>query len=236
MDEKILLIYDHLHNFFGPQYWWPMDTTYHTTNGSDPRFEIVIGAILTQNTAWSNVEKALDNLKKEQKLELQTMNNEDITSLKKLIKPSGFFNQKSQRLKDICRFLLETYKGNLDQMFSQPTRQLRSELLQLNGIGPETADSILLYAGSKPIFVVDAYTKRMCSRIPLSVDASSYDLIQSYFQDTLEQQYPQHQLPSIYNEYHAFIVELGKQFCKKQTPLCPSCPLKNICNFSKQSK
>jgi len=231
MDKKILLIYDQLHDFFGPQYWWPMDTAYHTANGSDPRFEIIIGAILTQNTAWSNVEKALHNLKEKQKLTLHSMNNVDIASLKTLIKPSGFFNQKAQRLKHICNFLIEVYQGDLDKLFTMPTDNLRSQLLELNGIGPETADSILLYAGSKPIFVVDAYTKRLCSRIPIDVDASSYDLIQRYFQETLEKQYPRKLLPSIYNEYHAFIVELGKQFCKKQKPLCSDCPLKSLCDF-----
>jgi endonuclease-3 related protein len=236
MDEIILLIYDRLHDFFGSQQWWPMDAIYHENNGSDPRFEIIIGAILTQNTAWSNVEKALHNLKMKNILDLFNMNKQDISSLKMLIKPSGFFNQKANRLKHICNFLLQTYDGDLDQMFARPTNLLRDELLQIKGIGPETADSILLYAGSKPIFVVDAYTKRICNRIPLNVDETCYDEIQHYFQESLEKHHPKDQLSTIYNEYHAFIVELGKQFCKKQKPLCMDCPLESLCNFPKKSK
>lgn len=231
MADKIILIYNHLSKFFGPLHWWPMDHTYHAKNGSDPRFEVIIGAILTQNTAWSNVEKALLNVKNENKLDLLTINHMDYETLKSLIKPSGFFNQKADRLKIICSYLLENYNGNLDTLFSQPIADIRNELLTIKGIGPETADSILLYAGNKPIFVVDAYTKRLCKRIPLSVDSASYDMIQMYFQQSLEKTYPKSKLSKIYNEYHAIIVELGKQFCGKQKPKCMICPLKNICSY-----
>jgi len=231
MAAKIILIYNHLSTFFGPLHWWPMDHTYHIKNGSDPRFEVIIGAILTQNTAWSNVEKALVNLKNENTLDLHTINHMDIDSLKSFIKPSGFFNQKANRLKIICTFLLEHYSGDLDALFSQQTSDIRNELLKLNGVGPETADSILLYAGNKPIFVVDSYTKRLCKRIPLSVDSTSYAMIQSYFQQSLEKAYPKSQLSKIYNEYHAVIVELAKQYCRKQKPQCRLCPLHNLCSY-----
>jgi endonuclease-3 related protein len=152
---------------FGNLNWWPIDRNYHEKNGSDPRFEIIVGAILTQNTAWSNVEKALANLKSKNMLDIKKMVNVDIANLQNMIKTSGFFNQKAKRLKNLALYLHNNYHDNLDTFFNRDLYSVREELLLLNGIGPETADSTLLYAGNLPIFVVDAYTKRICERLPL---------------------------------------------------------------------
>lgn len=229
---EITDLYQLLAKEFGKQYWWPMDDLYHKKNGSDPRFEIIIGAILTQNTAWSNVEKALNNLKKNKMLSIKKIVSINDTALQQLIKPSGFFKQKSARLKNIAEYIKKEYNSDLNSFFNRETLDLREELLSINGIGPETADSILLYAGNKPIFVVDAYTKRICKRIPL-IYTDNYKEIQRYFQEKLENDYSKTEISDVYNELHALIVELGKNFCKKNKPLCKKCPLNNACNFAK---
>ncbi len=208
-----------------------MDKDYHKNNSTDSRFEIIIGAILTQNTAWSNVEKALINLKKEKKLDIKSILEINTDELKKLIKPSGFFNQKAKRLKNISEFLYKKYGSDLNSFFKKDTNELRKELLSLNGIGPETADSILLYAGNKPVFVVDSYTKRLCKRIPIKVEIS-YNSIQKHFEKNLSKAYDEKDLTNIYNQMHAMIVELAKNYCKKK-PICKNCPLKKICRFKK---
>ncbi|OYT29530.1 endonuclease [Thermoplasmatales archaeon ex4572_165] len=228
-------IYKKLFAHFGPQQWWPMDRTYHQNHISDPRFEVIIGAILTQNTAWINVEKAIINLKEQKMLSLKTINNSNIDLLKELIKPSGFFNQKAIRLKSISNFLQETYDGNLDTMFSQSVLHLREELLNQHGVGPETADSILLYAGNKAIFVVDAYTKRLCNRLPFQVNSTSYDDIQYFFQNDLRSHFDPEKIVQIYKEFHAIIVELAKNFCLKRNPKCSICPLESICRYDQKS-
>ncbi len=223
------ILYELLHETFGNQHWWPMDKTYHQLHHTDPRFEIIVGALLTQNTTWSNVEKALGNLKRDCVLgveNLATMNREELCLL---IKPAGFFNQKAERLRHLSVYLSTTYQGNLDVFFARNLHKVRSELLSLPGIGPETADSILLYAGNFPIFVVDAYTKRLCVRLPLPT-SPTYDDIQHYFEEQLQARYPTQQLSSIYSELHALIVTLAKQHCKKK-PVCETCPLKTHCTF-----
>jgi len=216
---------------FGNLNWWPMDKKYHETNGSDSRFEVVVGAILTQNTAWSNVEKALANLKSKNMLDLEKIANIDIDSLQKMIRPSGFFKQKADRVKNMALYLQKNYDGELDKFFDKNLNSLRKELLLLNGIGPETADSILLYAGNMPIFVVDAYTKRLCERIPLNTN-NSYDEIQQFFEKDLSKKYSKEDLPQVYNELHAQIVILAKNHCKKK-PKCNSCPLQKHCMYEK---
>ncbi|MDH7516999.1 MAG: endonuclease [Candidatus Thermoplasmatota archaeon] len=216
---------------FGHQNWWPIDKKYHEKNKSDPRFEIIIGAILTQNTAWSNVEKAIDNLKSKNMLEIKKISNADIRLLRNMIKPSGFFNQKAHRLKNIARFLHEKYDDDLDMFFNRDIKEIRAELLSLNGIGPETADSILLYAGELPIFVVDAYTKRLCKRIPFNT-GTSYDEIQQYFQEEIKKKYNENSLTQVYNELHALIVVLAKKYCKKK-PDCKNCPINKNCGYMK---
>ena len=222
-------LYTILLNQFGNLNWWPMDKDYHKKNGSDPRFEIIIGAILTQNTAWSNVEKALENLKLQKMLEVKNISKIQIEDLQELIRPSGFFKQKATRLKDISTYLKNNYSANLDKFFDRDMNNIRNELLSLNGIGPETADSILLYAGNQPIFVVDAYTKRICERLPLNTNIS-YEEIQNYFESELSQNYSKIELLKIYNELHAMIVILAKNYCKKN-PVCKKCPLSKYCMF-----
>jgi endonuclease-3 related protein len=223
------LLYQKLLEDFGKQHWWPMDKKYHKKNNSDPRFEIIIGAILTQNTAWINVEKALHNLKLAIIIDIKKISNIDKKNLQEMIRPSGFFNQKAERLKNIASYLQNNYQGDLDNFFNQELNKIREELLSLNGIGPETADSILLYAGCKPIFVVDAYTKRICERLPLNTN-SSYDEIQQYFQNNISKNYSEKETIQIYNELHALIVELAKNYCKKK-PECNKCPLQKNCNY-----
>jgi len=216
---------------FGNLNWWPMDKSYHKRNDSDPRFEVIIGAVLTQNTAWSNVEKALENLKSKNMLNISKISKLNMKNLQNLIKPSGFFNQKAERLKNLAAYLKNNYNGDLDNFFDREINTIREELLSLNGIGPETADSIILYAGNLPIFVVDAYTKRICERLPMDTNIS-YDEIQSYFQREITDNYKKEELTKIYNELHAMIVILAKTYCKKN-PECSQCPLKNYCSFQK---
>ncbi len=224
-------IYKILYKKFGEQNWWPVDKKYHKKNDSDFRFEIIVGAILTQNTAWGNVEKAIINLKKNNMLNIQNIIDADFDYLKETIKPSGFFNQKAKRLLIISNYLRNNFNSNLDKFFNREIKLIRDELLSLNGIGPETADSILLYAGNKPIFVVDAYTKRLCERIPLKTKFF-YDDIQNFFEKDLNKNFKAKDLVNIYNEFHALIVKFAKDYCKKK-PICNNCPLNKNCNFYK---
>jgi len=216
---------------FGSLNWWPIDKDYHEKYGSDPRFEIIVGALLTQNTAWSNVEKAIANLKSKKMLDLKKMVNIEIVNLQNMIKPSGFFNQKAKRLKNLALYLHHNYHSNLDIFFNRDINIIREELLSLKGIGPETADSILLYAGNLPIFVVDAYTKRICERLPLDIN-SSYNDIKHYFESEISKKFSEGELTQTYNKMHALIVMLAKNYCKKK-PDCFICPLKNYCMFKK---
>ena len=208
--QNILLkIYKSLYNYFGPLNWWPGDTP----------FEIMVGAILTQNTSWSNVEKAINNLKKEYLLEPQNLYHINQEELAQLIKPSGYFNIKAQRLKNFVTFFVEEYSGSEKKMFSGDDEELRRKLLKVNGIGPETADSILLYAGEKPFFVVDAYTKRIFSRHKLISKDASYYQIQEFFIRNLDSNV------ELFNEFHAQIVMLGKTICTSKNPDCSKCPI-----------
>ncbi len=204
-------IYRQLSRTFGPQDWWPGDSA----------FEIIIGAILTQNTNWQNVEKAISNLKRERCLTPRGLKKIPLKKLARLIRPAGYYNLKSKRLKNFIKFLFSEYQGRLDLLFRQPLSELRHQLLQVNGIGPETADSILLYAGGKPIFVVDAYTRRLLSRHQLLGAQASYNEIQELFMHNLPKK------TKLFNEYHALIVKLGKEYCRKK-PLCNSCPLNTV--------
>jgi endonuclease-3 related protein len=222
-------LYDFLLDIFGHQHWWPVDEQYHENQQSDPRFEIIVGAILTQNTAWTNVEKALDNLKKHKALTLQTIADITEEKLKTMIQPSGFFNQKAQRLKFFASYIEKKYHKDLLNFFSRETSETRHELLSLQGIGPETADSILLYAGNHPVFVVDSYTKRICQRLPLPILNESYDDIQHFFEKELESTIPKKELVSTYKEFHALLVELAKKYCWKKNPNCSPCPLTHLC-------
>lgn len=222
-------LYDILLDDFGPQHWWPIDKQYHQDQKSDPRFEIMIGAILTQNTAWTNVEKALHNLKKQKALTIHAIMHTEEESLKIMIQPSGFFNQKAGRLKLFSAYIHKEYQDDLQKFFSRNTAEIRTELRSLKGIGPETADSILLYAGNHPVFVVDSYTKRICQRLPFEVINDSYDDIQHFFDHELQCIVPKKELVSTYQEFHALLVELAKRYCWKKNPSCNRCVLTNLC-------
>lgn len=224
-------IYKTLYQKFGQQNWWPIDKKYHKKNKSDERFEIIIGAILTQNTAWSNVEKAIINLKNNKMINIEKIIESSFEELTEIIKPSGFFNQKAKRLKVISNHLKNNFNSDIDNFFNRKIEVIRNELLSLNGIGAETADSIILYAGKKPVFVVDAYTKRLCERISLNTKIF-YDDIQKFFEKDLCKNFKNEELIDIYNEFHALIVKLAKDHCKKK-PKCKSCPLNKNCNFYK---
>ncbi len=226
-------LYKILINSYGNQNWWPIDQEYHKKNNTDPRFEIMIGAILTQNTAWTNVEKALENLKTKKALDIKSIKNINISTLKKLIQPSGYYNQKADRLKNLSEHLNNKYNNDLSIFFNRKQSELRNELLSLNGIGSETADSILLYAGDFPYFVIDAYTKRLSQRIPFNTSLN-YDDIQLFFQDNLKKNFPTSTLTSIYKELHALIVVHAKTRCKKKKPVCITCPIRKSCAYTNE--
>ena len=225
------LLYNILLEHFGHLNWWPKDYEYHKKTGSDPRFEVIIGAILTQNAAWINVEKALENLKLKKLIDPKIISDIDIKLIRKMVRPTGFYNQKAARVKYISEYLINNYSGDLNSFFNRNLNVIRDELLNINGIGPETADSILLYAGNKPIFVVDAYTKRICKRLPIDVNPT-YEDIQKYFENDISKKFNNKQTVEIYNELHALIVNHGKNYCKNK-PKCDICPIKNYCKFSK---
>ncbi|MFA5101776.1 MAG: endonuclease [Candidatus Thermoplasmatota archaeon] len=222
-------LYERLFGVFGLQQWWPVDKTYHQKHHSDPRFEIIIGAILTQNTAWTNVEKALGNLKKQHIFTSHAIAQIAVEHLKLMIQPSGFFNQKAHRLKWFSSYLENQYGGDLQMFFSRDTREIRDELLLLPGIGPETADSMLLYAGDHPVFVVDAYTRRICHRLPYPIESDSYEVIQDFFDSSLKSSIGKEERIPIYKEFHALLVQLAKQYCWKKKPACDTCPLTTLC-------
>jgi len=223
------ILYGLLLDNFGQQHWWPIDTNYHRKQKSDPRFEIIVGAILTQNTAWTNVEKALKNLKKNKVLTINSIIRINEENLKIMIEPSGFFNQKTRRLKLIADYLHKKYQEDLHKFFSRDLTEIRHELLSLQGIGPETADSILLYAGNHPTFVVDVYTKRICKRIPFQILNDAYDDIKYFFENKLQQTILQKDLVPVYKELHALLVKLAKNNCRKKKPECHTCPLTRLC-------
>ena len=204
-------IYDRLYSTYGPCNWWPGDSP----------FEVIIGAILTQNTNWTNVEKAIRNLKDANVFTPDKFFKIEITKLAELIKPAGYFNVKAKRIKKFINWLFENYDGDLTQMFAQSLGTLREELLSVNGIGPETADSILLYAGNKPTFVVDTYTYRILSRHDLIPEDSTYDDIKEFLEDNMPEDV------KLYNEYHALLVQIGKEFCKPKRK-CENCPLNGL--------
>jgi len=210
-------IYRSLHNHFGPQKWWPI-------TGSNKKLEIIIGAILTQQTSWPNVEKAIHNLNKEDMLDPKKLRDIKNEKLKKLIQPSGYYRQKTKKLKNFINFLWEKHDGKLERLFDQPIHELREDLLSVNGIGKETADSIILYAAEKPIFVIDAYTARSMNRIGITQE-KEYGKLQEIFHNNLP-----HDV-GLFNEFHALIVRLGKDYCRKK-PRWNQCPLNTRCDYA----
>jgi endonuclease-3 related protein len=204
-------VYDRLRAAYGPQHWWP---------GESP-FEVLIGAVLVQNTSWENVARAIDNLKQADLLEPHALDELAAEELEELIRPAGYFRIKTRRLRNLLRLLVDRYDGSLDAMFATGLDALRAELLGVNGIGPETADSILLYAGGFPTFVVDTYTHRVLARHGWIDFDADYCAIKDHFESGLERD------AALYNEYHALLVRVGKLHCRK-TPKCDGCPLADM--------
>ncbi|MCL4364781.1 hypothetical protein M1590_00430 [Candidatus Marsarchaeota archaeon] len=219
MHSKITFpeLYSCLRNRFGFLDWWPGDTP----------DEIIIGAILTQNASWKNVEKAISNLKDAGCLSLSSIKKINTKMLEAYIRPSGFFRQKSRRLKIFANYVLSNY-DSLDVMFMKPVSALRSELLCLHGIGRETADSIILYAAEKPVFVIDAYTKRITCRIYDNKKEPEYDELQRIISSGIKRNL------GLYQDFHAQFVELGKNYCRTE-PLCSKCPVRKYCLFGARS-
>lgn len=228
-------IYKILYSTFGKQYWWPV-----TKSGFKPKYhkkinltekqklEICFGAILTQNTNWKNVEKAITQLNKNNLINIEKIIEIKKEKLALIIKSSGYHNQKTKKLKNLSHFLLNNYNGNINKFFSNEIGILRNKLLSINGIGPETADSIILYAAKKPIFVIDAYTKRIYSRVFNTNKEIKYEELKNIFMESLEKN------ESLFNEYHALLVELGKNYCKTK-PLCNECPINTTCHYNKNN-
>lgn len=204
-------IFKKLLKAFGPQHWWPADSP----------FEVVVGAILTQNTNWGNVEKAITSLRTARLLSPKALFESRKSKIENRIRPSGYYRQKAKKLKAFVSHLFRRHKGSLRKMFRQEIGPLRKELLSIHGIGEETADSIILYAAGKPVFVVDAYTKRIGQRLGW-FKSDDYGSVQCYFGEHLPRSV------KIYNEYHSLLVELAKRCCRK-IPLCPKCPLNSVC-------
>lgn len=202
-------IFDRLDEHFGPLHWWPAGSP----------FEVVVGAVLTQNTSWKNVEKAIESLKRADLLSfdgLQSLSEEELAGY---IKSSGYYNLKARRLKNLLEMIARDYEGELLQLLGEDTASARQALLSVKGIGPETADSILLYGGGQPSFVVDAYTHRILARHNLLPEECDYHYIQDLFMDNLDHD------ADLFNQYHALLVNTAKNFCKKSAPLCDKCPL-----------
>jgi endonuclease III related protein len=243
-EAQIRSYFETLYHAWGRQHWWPAQTP----------FEVIVGAYLTQNTSWVNVERALENLRRARVLSLSGIRRTPTPKLERLIRSAGYFRQKARRLKIFVRFLDERYQGSLTRMFAEPTARLREELLALNGVGPETADSILLYAGNHPVFVVDAYTHRILERHHILSPNATYEEIRELFEKALlpleasllvsqpngvppagppNSCHPPSKMSSaerealvqVFNEMHGLMVGVGKNFCKKSQPECEQCPL-----------
>ena len=242
-EENIAALYSTLARTWGRQHWWPAKS----------RFEVIVGAYLTQNTSWRNVEIALRNLRDAKVLSVEGIRDVSLRQLERLIRSSGYFRQKARKLKRFVKFLDQKYAGSLTKMFAQPTAELREQLLSLNGVGPETADSILLYAGQHAVFVVDAYTRRLAVRHGISSEKASYEEVRSLFERALigspdlspsliasevrgSAAHPPSRmsmarrtpLAQVFNEMHGLVVSAGKQYCLKSKAHCERCPLGSL--------
>ena len=209
---ELLRYYETMSGALGPMHWWPAQTP----------FEVIVGAILTQSTAWANVERAIVNLRSAKLLTPAAMGRISVSRLAALVRPSGYFRQKAKKLKAFVRFLQTNYGGSLKRMFQTPTAELREKLLAVHGVGPETADSILLYAGSHPVFVVDAYTHRIFERHGIVNGKPNYERVRTFVEASLPRD------PVLFNEFHALIVNTGKSWCRKSAPRCDACPLREF--------
>jgi endonuclease-3 related protein len=209
---ELLRYYELMSAALGPMNWWPAKTP----------FEVIIGAILTQSTSWGNVELAIENLRAAQMLTPSAILKVRTSKLAALVRPSGYFRQKAKKLRAFAQFLKREYDGSLERMFQTPTLVLREKLLSVHGIGPETADSILLYAGNHPVFVVDAYTHRIFSRHGITGGRPEYEAVRARFEGELPRS------PQLWNEFHALIVNTGKNWCRKSVARCTDCPLRPL--------
>ena len=210
--SHLIQVYERLLDKFGPQNWWP---------GESP-FEIMVGAVLVQNTAWRNVERAIENLREAGVMEPHALYSLPPEELAELIRPAGYFQVKTRRLRNLLAFLIEEYDGSLKAMFRASLPTLREQLLAVHGIGPETADAILLYAGGMPTFVVDTYAHRVLARHGWVGYEADYHEIKDYFESTLPAD------AKLYNEYHALLVRVGKDYCRRTAPKCDECPLAGL--------
>jgi endonuclease-3 related protein len=208
--DALIALYEQLHAAHGAQDWWPADSP----------FEVAVGAVLTQNTAWTNVERAIAGLKAAGMLSCEAILAATHEELAERIRPAGYFNVKARRLRHLCVFLAD--KGGLEALASLPTRTLRPALLAVNGIGPETADDILLYALDRPVFVIDAYTRRLLVRHGLASGTEDYETLRAGFERALPADV------ALFKEYHALIVEHAKQACRRR-PRCGDCALVETC-------
>ncbi|AAW39108.1 endonuclease III domain-containing protein [Dehalococcoides mccartyi] len=215
LSQKLSDIYQCLLDKYGPQHWWPAES----------RFEMMTGAVLTQSAAWTNVEKAIARLKEAGLLSPEAIMKTDEDTLAEAIRPSGYFNVKTRKLKALAAWLVAGYNGQADKLLPAETDALRQELLGVWGIGEETADSILLYACGKPVFVIDAYTRRIFSRLGLAERDAGYDRLQRLFTANLAAD------AAVFNEYHALVVRHAKEHCRVK-PVCQGCVLKTICGFN----
>jgi len=214
MPPTIPEVYELLYSAYGPQDWWPADSP----------FEVIVGALLTQQTTWASVEKAIANLELAGLLDIHSLARADVGQVEELVRPTGFYRQKAGRIIGVTRYLADRYNGDLDAFFDRDTQVVRAELLSLEGIGPETADSIMLYAGDKPVFVVDAYTHRLFARLGI-VEGLSYHGMQTLVQLALPLDV------RLFNEYHALVVAHAKRHCRSK-PRCEGCPLLDACGYA----
>jgi len=210
--ERLLEIYQRLLAAYGPQRWWPGETP----------FEVIVGAILTQSAAWTNVEKAIANLKAADALSPEGLARLTEGELARMVYPAGYFNAKARKLKAFVGMLNDSFGGNLPRMLAAPVGELRPLLLATHGIGPETADAIILYAAGRPVFMIDAYTRRLFERLDIVPDGDGYDAWQALFEANLEPD------AALLNEYHALIVRHGKERCRR-VPICEGCSLLAVC-------
>jgi len=217
--DQARAVYDRLLDYYGPQHWWPAETA----------FEAIVGALLMQQTSWRNVEAAIRNLKKARLLEVRALAETPMSVIRRHVRIAGLYRTKPARLRAFCRHLLDRSGGDLARYFARPMDEVRADLLAQDGVGPETADSILLYAGGHPVFVVDAYTERVGGRIGL-FRTGEYRTIQRYF----EQRVPRDL--ATYQEYHALLVRHAKTLCRLVNPACAECPVQSLCDFGRRRK
>ena len=216
MSLDLIAIYERLFSAYGKQHWWP---------GSSA-FEIIIGAILTQQVAWKNVEKAVAALKAADLMNEEALLRAPLDEVAALIRPTIYYNQKAKKLRSFLEFLQERHRGDLADLFALSVPEMREELLSVRGIGEETADSIILYAAHKPSFVIDAYTRRIMQRLGLITGKESYAALRALFMEQLPRDV------ALYNEYHALFVRHGKERCRARVPICSGCPLRDMCEYA----